>query len=195
MRKTFHIASVMFLLFFLFGCEGIRYSQVAPEAKDFHPKRIGLLPADVGTYEEARGVIDQIMADVLVDTKWFNAVVRANVMNNRIESDEALRKVYNDYIAKLRAVNYSDPDLSRKFGEMTKVDAFLLVEVDYWNYTTEKGDKVGKVGMGMKMVDTASGRIIWKAGHYEAQDYIIMKPALTDVAKSLVKKMIKEMPH
>jgi hypothetical protein len=27
------------------------------------------------------------------------------------------------------------------------------------------------------------------------EDYILMKPALPDVAKSLVKRMIKEMPH
>jgi len=194
MKKIFHLA-VMVLLLFSFGCEGIRYSQIAPEAKNFHPKRIGILPADVGTYEEAKGVIDQIVAGVLVDTKWFTDVVPGDAMGKRIESDAALKKVYQDYIAKLRAVNYSDPDMSRKIGEMAKVDAIMLVEVDYWNYTTEKGDKIGKVGMGMKMIDTASGRIMWKAGHYEAQDYIIIKPALPDVAKSLVKKMIKEMPH
>jgi len=30
----------------LFGCGGIRYSQVAPNAKDFHPKKIGVLPVE-----------------------------------------------------------------------------------------------------------------------------------------------------
>jgi len=194
MRKIFRFAVVMLLLFAV-GCEGIRYSHVAPEAKNFHPQRLGVLPANVGTYEDARGVIDKIVADVLVDTKWFTDVAPAAEMNNRLQSDGTLKKVYTDYIAKLNAVNYSDPELSRRFGQMARVDAFLLVEVDYWNYTTEKGDKVGKVGMGMKMIDAASGGIMWKAGHYEAQDYLIIKPALPDVAKSLVKKMIREMPH
>ncbi len=185
----------MLLLLVLFGCGGIRYSQVAPEAKDFHPKRIGVLSADVGTYEEARGVIDQIIAGVLIDTKWFTDVVAADVINKQMQSSEELRKVFLDYISKLRAVNYSDPDLSRKLGEMIKVDAFLLVNVDYWNYTKENDDKVGKVVMGVKMIDAASGKIMWIAGHHEVAAYILMKPALSDVAKSLVKRMIKEMPH
>lgn len=194
-RKTFLFPLMMLLLLALAGCGGIRYSEVASEAKDFHPKRIGVLPADVGTYEEARGVIDKIIAGVLIDTKWFSDVVAADEMNNRIKSSEILQKVFVDYISKLRAVSFSDPDLSRKLGEMTKVDAFLLVNVDYWNYTTEKDDKVAKVVMGVKMIDAASGKIMWNAGHHEVEDYIIMKPALPDVAKSLVKRMVKEMPH
>jgi hypothetical protein len=186
---------MMLLLLALVGCAGIRYSQVAPEAKDFHPKRIGVLPADVGTYEEARGVIDQIIAGVLIDTKWFTDVVAADVISKQMQSSDELRKVFLDYISKLRAVNYSDPDLSRKLGEMVKVDAFLLVNVDYWNYTKENDDKVAKVVMGVKLIDAASGKMIWNAGHHEVAAYILMKPALPDVAKSLVKRMIKEMPH
>jgi hypothetical protein len=186
---------MMLLLSALVGCGGIRYSHVAPEAKDFHPKRIGVLPADVGTYEEARGIVDQIIAGVLVDKKWFTDVVAADEMNSRIKSSEVNEKVFVDYISKLRAVNFSDPDLSRKLGEMTKVDAFLLVNVDYWNYTIESGDKVAKVVMGIKMIDAASGKIMWNAGHQEVDAYILMKPALPNVAKRLVKSMIKEMPH
>ena len=194
-KKTFLFPLIMLLLLALVGCAGIRYSHVAPEAKDFHPKRIGVLPADVGTYEEARGIVDQIVAGVLVDKKWFTDVVAADEMNNRIKSSEVHQKVFVDYISKLRAVNFSDPDLSRKLGEMTKVDAFLLVNVDYWNYTIESGDKVAKVVMGIKMIDAASGKIMWNAGHQKVDDYILMKPALPDVAKRLVKSMIKEMPH
>jgi hypothetical protein len=194
-RKTFLSPLMLLLLLALVGCAGIRYSHVAPEAKDFHPKRIGLLPADVGTYEEARGVIDQIISGVIADTKWFTDVVAADKMNDRIKSSEVIQKVFVDYVSKLRAVNFSDPDLSCKLGEMTKVDAFLLVNVDYWNYTKEKDDKVAKVVMGVKMIDAASGKIMWNAGHHEVEEYILMKPALPDVAKSLVKRMIKEMPH
>ncbi len=194
-KKTFHLLLGMLLLFALVGCGGIRYSHVAPEAKDFHPKRIGVLPANVGTYEEARGVADQIIAGVLVDTKWFTSVVAAAEMNSRIKLNEANQKVFDDYISKLKAVSFSDPDLSRKLGEMTKVDAFLLVDVDYWNYTKEKGDNVAKVAMGIKMIDATSGKIMWNARHQEVDDYVLLKPALPDVAKSLVKKMIKEMPH
>jgi hypothetical protein len=78
---------------------------------------------------------------------------------------------------------------------MIKVDAFLLVNVDYWNYTKENDDKVAKVVMDVKMIDAASGKVMWNAGHHEVEAYILMKPALPDVAKSLVKRMTREMPH
>ncbi|MGO9136392.1 MAG: hypothetical protein ACLP9S_08220 [Syntrophales bacterium] len=194
-RKTFLLPITMLLLLALAGCSGIRYSEVAPEAKNFHPKRIGVLPIDVGTYAEARGVIDQIIAGVLIDTKWFTDVVGADAISRQMQSSEELKKVVLDYMAKLNAVSYSDPDLSRKLGEMMKVDAFLLANVDYWNYTIENGDKVAKIAMGVRMIDTASGKIMWTAGHHEVEPYILMRPALPDVARSLVKRMVKEMPH
>ena len=70
-----------------------------------------------------------------------------------------------------------------------------MVNVDYWNYSKESDNKVAKVGIGIKMVDAGSGKILWKAGHHEAEEYVLFKPKLPDVAKNLVKKMIKEMPH
>jgi TolB-like protein len=196
MRRVF-IVSLVILLFVvtLFGCGGLRYSQVAPEAKNFHPKAVGVLPVDVGTYEEARGVIDQVIAGVLVDTQWFTDVVAADIISNQLQSNEELRKVYLDYISKLKAVNFSDPEMSKKIGEISKVEAFLVINVDYWNYTKENEKKVAKVGIGIKMIDASSGKILWKAGHHEAEDYMLIKPKLPDVAKDLVKKMIKEMPH
>jgi hypothetical protein len=186
---------VALLVFAFFGCGGIRYSQVAPEANDFHPKRIGVLPVDVGTYEDARGVIDQVIAGVLVEKQWFEDVVAADIINKQLQTNGDLRKAYLDYIAKLKTVNFSDPELSKMIGEITKVDAFLLVNVDYWLYTRENDNKVAKVGFGMKMIDASSGKILWKAGHHEAEDYILIKPKLPDVAKDVASKMIKEMPH
>jgi hypothetical protein len=47
-------------------CGGVRYSHAAPGSKDYHPKGVGLLPSDVGPYEEARGVIDEVVAGVVV---------------------------------------------------------------------------------------------------------------------------------
>ncbi len=44
-----------------------------------------------------------------------------------------------------------------------------MVNVDYWNYTKENDDKVAKVDMGIKMIDAASGKILWKAGHHEVE--------------------------
>ena len=70
-----------------------------------------------------------------------------------------------------------------------------MINVDFWNYTREDGDKVGKVGLGIKMVESSTGRVMWKAGHHISESYWMVKPDLPDIAKELVKKMIEEMPH
>jgi len=184
-----------FLILILSGCGGLRYSQVDPEAKNFHPKRVGVLPVDVGAYEEARGAVDLVIAGVLIEKGWFSDVVAGDVINRQIQSNEELRKVVNDYTAKLKAVNFSDSQLSIRIGELCSVDAFLVVSLDYWNYATENTDKVGRVGLGIKMIDAATGRVLWKAGHSKAEKYWLVKPELPDVAKALAKEMIAEMPH
>ncbi|MBN1613511.1 MAG: hypothetical protein JW950_03500 [Deltaproteobacteria bacterium] len=194
--KRWHILSgAALLLLMITACGGLRYSQVAPEAKDFHPKAVGVLPVDVGTYEEARGTIDQIIAGVLIDKKWFSDVVASDTITGQLMSSEEYRKVLLDYLAKFKTVNYSDPELSQKIGDVSKIDAFLVFQVDYWNYTIEDGDKVAKVGLAVKMVDAGTGKILWKAGHHITEKYILIKPNLNDVAKKLVKKMLDEMPH
>jgi hypothetical protein len=188
-----YLTALMILM--LYGCGGLRYSQVAPEAKDFHPKTIGVLPADVGTYEEARGVIDQIIANELVNRKWFDDVVAADALNRQLQSNADFRNLVIDYKAKLKTVNFSDPEISKKIGEMAKIEAFLVVNVDYWNYAMENKEKIAKVGMGINMVDANTGKILWKASHHIIEDYWIIKPDLSKVAKKLAAMMIDEMPH
>ena len=196
MKKKIGIyAAAGLLLLAVMGCGGLRYSQVAPEAKDFRPKNVGVLPADVGTYEEARGVLDDIVAGELVKRKWFENVAAGHTISRQYTVNDELRRVVMDYLAKLKAVNFSDPEMSRKIGELVQVDAFLIVNLDYWQYTTEDGDKVAKVGMGLKFIDAASGVIMWKASHHETEKYRWVKPELAKVAKKLTAVMIDEMPH
>jgi hypothetical protein len=196
MKKRIGIyAAAGLLLLAVMGCGGLRYSQVAPEAKDFRPKKVGVLPADVGTYEEARGVLDDIVAGELVKRKWFENVAAGHAVSRQYTVNDELRRVVMDYLAKLKAVNFSDPEMSRKIGELVQVDAFLIVNLDYWQYTTEDGDKVAKVGMGLKFIDAASGVIMWKASHHETEKYRWVKPELAKVAKKLTAVMIDEMPH
>ncbi len=177
------------------GCGGLRFSQLDPAAKDYHPKRIAVFPADVGTYEEARNHIEQIVPGVLMDKKWFTDITDTASLNRQIQANEALRKATTDYLSKLQTLNYSDPELSKKIGELTKTDAFLLVAVDYWNYTVEKDKKLAKVSVGLKLIDAETGKMMWKAGHHVGDSYMLIKPDLSDVARSVVKEMVSEMPH
>ena len=193
--KKAHIFFILTALLILQSCGGLRYSQLSPEAKDFHPQRIGILPADPGSYEEARDVIDEILAGDLAGRGWFSDVVAGETMKRLIASNKDLRNVVSDYINKMATVNYSDPELARKIGDTARVDAFLIAYVDFWNYTREADEKVAKVGLALKLIDVSKGQIVWKAGHHEIEDYLFMRPRLTDVAERLAKKMFNEMPH
>lgn len=196
MKRRFWNAFIsLCLILILSGCGGLRYSQVDPEAQNFHPRRLGVLPVDVGSYEESRGTVDQMIAGVLIEKKWFNDVVAGDDINRQIQSNDELRRIVIDYMAKLKSVNYSDPQLSSRIGELCQVDSFLVVSVDYWNYTMEDGNKVGKVGLSIKMINTETGKVLWKAGHHRAEKYRFIKPDLLDVAKGLFKEMIDYMPR
>ena len=183
------------LLLGLLGCGGLRYSQVAPEAKDFHPQRIAVLPADTTAFPEAKASIDRIFAEVLAEQKWFTDIVGGEEVGRRLETDAELRQTVTEYLAKLQKVSYSDPELSSRIGALTRTEALLLVQVDYWKYTTEDDTKMGKVGISITMIEAKTGKTIWRAVHNRASDYMIIKPDLPDVARGLIREMIGQMPH
>jgi hypothetical protein len=180
----------------LAACGGLRFSQVAPEAVNFHPKKIAIFPVEViGNNEEARGSVEQVVAGVLAGKKWFSDIIDAESLNRQLLANVELRKAMTDYLSKLRTVNFTDPDLSKKIGELANVDAFLLVSVDIWSYAVEKGDKVAKVSLGMKLYEASSGKLMWKAGHQIADSYMLIKPDLPKVARDVAREMVGYMPH
>ncbi len=195
MTKKNKTAILTILLLGLLGCGGLRYSQVAPEAKDFHPQRIAVLPADTTAFPEAKASIDRVFAEALAERAWFTDIVGGEGIGRRLETDAELRQTVTEYLAKLWNVSYSDPALSGRIGALTRTEAFLLVRVDYWNYTTEDDTKMGKVGISITMIEAKTGKTIWRAVHNRASDYVLIKPDLPDVARDLIREMIEQMPH
>ena len=177
------------------GCGGLRYSEVSPDAWNFHPRRIAVLPSDTKAFTEAKGDVDRLFAEVLNEKKWFDTVTGGEALSRRMESDEMLRQVITDYMAKRSRLTFSDPVLSAKLGELVDAEAFLLVRVDYWNYTTEKNKKIAKVSLSIEMIEAHTGKILWIAAHQRISDYMIIKPDLPDVARTLIREMIGQMPH
>src|SRR4030042_6525250 len=92
MMKAWGVDALAILLLGLFGCGGLRYSHVSPEAKDFHPRRIAVLPAEVKTFPEAKGSIDSLISQALSERKWFAAVVGGEEIGRRLETDETPRE-------------------------------------------------------------------------------------------------------
>jgi hypothetical protein len=197
MIKKITVKSILLIFVLVFAaCGGLRFSQVDPEAVNFHPKKIAIFPLEVvGNNEEARGSVGQVVAGVLAEKKWFSDIIDAESLNRQLLANAELRKVMTDYLSKLRMVNFSDPDLSKKIGELAKVDAFLLVSVDIWNYAVEKGDKVAKVSLTMTLYEASTGKLMWKAGHQIADTYMMIKPDLPKVARNVAREMVGYMPH
>jgi hypothetical protein len=196
MAKTWRAVVLSLLLLNIPGCGGgLRYSQVAPEAKDFHPRRIAVFPADTTAFPETKGVIDRLFAESLSKRGWFTAVVGGEEIERRLNTDMELRLVTEDFLAKRDKVSYSDPVLSGRIGVLTDTEAFLLVRVDYWNYTTENDNKVGKVSLSITMIEAETGKTLWTAVHHRISEYMIIKPDILDVARDLIWEMIGYMPH
>jgi hypothetical protein len=195
MLKAWKTVVPIVLLLVILGCSGLRYSEVSPEARDFRPRRIAVLPADTRVFAEAKGDIDRLFAEVLSERKWFDDVIGGEAVGRRLESDEAFRKVVTDYLDKLGNVRYSDPVLSGRLGELTGAEAFFLVRVDYWNYSTENDKKIAKVSLTITLIEAKTGKTIWTAGHHRISDYVIIRPDLPDVARDLIREMIGYMPH
>jgi hypothetical protein len=192
--KTGIKAVIAILCLGILGCGGLRYSEISPDARDFHPRRIAVLPADTTAFAEARGVVDRLFTEALIERQWFD-VVGGEAVGRRLESDEAFRKVVAGYLAKRANVSFSDPELSGRIGGLTGTDAFLLVRVDYWNYATENDKKMAKVSLSITMVEAKTGKALWMAAHHKISEYLIIRPDLPDVAKDLIREMIGYMPH
>jgi hypothetical protein len=192
--KTGIKAVIAILCLGILGCGGLRYSEISPDARDFHPRRIAVLPADTTAFAEAKGVVDRLFTEALIERQWFD-VVGGEAVGRRLESDEAFRKVVAGYLAKRANVSFSDPELSGRIGGLTGTDAFLLVRVDYWNYATENDKKLAKVSLSITMVEAKTGKALWMAAHHKISEYLIIRPDLPDVAKDLIREMIGYMPH
>jgi hypothetical protein len=177
------------------ACTILRFSQVDPAAKDFHPRSIAILKVDVGPNEEAKGVSEKAVAEVLTDKRWYSNVIDNQNLENKIRENEELSNAVNEYLSKLKTVNYSDPYLSRKIGELIGAEALLMVSVDIWNYTMEQDKKVAKVSLGMRLYEASTGHLMWSAGHHRAESYMLLKPELASVARKVANDMFSRMPR
>jgi hypothetical protein len=182
-------------LMVLSGCGALQYMKTTPEAKNFHPRAIGVLPVEVGINTEAKGIIDKVIADDLTKRKWFERVLSSSAIQDELSKDGELGKAMTDYLSKLMTVSFSDPDLSRKIGSSFRVDALLISTLDFWEYTTLGEKKVARVGLGLTLVEAETGAVIWSARHEVQEKYRWWRPELVKVAKKIVDDMIDEMPH
>jgi len=179
----------------ILACANLRFSQVNPAARDFHPQSVAVFAADVGPCAEAKGLVEKEIATALRDKKWFSRVIDSEEINGQMAANGELQAAITEYLSKLKMLNYSDPYLSRKISEHIKAEAFLMVTVDAWQYTVEQDKKVAKVGLWLRLYEGVTGQLMWKAGHQRTESYMLLKPELSAVARTLAEAMLGHMPR
>ncbi len=183
------------LVVMISACGGLRFSEVAPDIGNFHPEKICVFPVDAGAYMEVATTADTIIADAVSNQGFVSSVITPASLKERMNNNNSLEQAVTGYLAKLKAVHFSDPDMSRRIGAMCDVDSFLVVNVDFWNYTRHKDDKLAKAGFSMNLIEARTGKIVWTAKHYETKGYNWFKPDLDDLAEEVAEMMISHMPH
>lgn len=188
--------SAFFLVFtaFLAGCGGLNFSQVSPEAKDFSPSTIAVLPATVGEFESSRSVIDDLASRKLLETGLFEEVRDSATIKTQVSASAETASLMEGYIQRLNTLGISDAAVSAKLKETLRADAFFLTYVTSWGYGRQGGDKIARVGLGIRLINPSSGSIIWKANHELVEDYWMIKPDLGKLADKLLSQMFKELP-
>ncbi|MFH1672432.1 MAG: hypothetical protein ABIF87_03255 [Pseudomonadota bacterium] len=177
------------------GCAGINYSHVCPEAHDFHPQTIAVLPVMVGNYQSAEGVADNAVSQALVDTGLFTSVIDASSLREQLSASRDLSADVSEYIQKLNTLGVSDKELAQKIADTLNVDALFLTYVTSWGYGRLDGNKVGRSGLGIKLICGKTGLIMWKANHEEVESYWFIKPDLAELSEEVLEPLLAEMPH
>lgn len=188
---------IVLLLFvvILSGCAGVNFSQVNPEAKDFHPKTIAVMPATVGEYESSRDIVEQVISSSLLKTGYFENVVDSTSMKTQVAGSTELANDVSSFIQKLNIIGVADTEAVSRIKTTVNTDALFLTYVTSWGYGRSEGNKVARVGLGVKLVNASNGQLVWKANHEVTEDYTLMKPNLSDMAKDVMSVLIKEMPR
>ena len=166
------------LILLLPACGGIKYSEISTKTPQFHPHSIAILPTNVGSFEQARGIVERQVATELVDRQWFDKVLAPEAVQKHLADDVELRDMVSLYLLTLQTLGQSDQQMSATIGKKLGVDAVALANVEYWGHTTEKAEKVGKVALGFKYIECTTGTILWKAAHERSEDYSLFKPDL-----------------
>ncbi|MBI5642837.1 MAG: hypothetical protein HY954_05115 [Deltaproteobacteria bacterium] len=176
------------------GCGGINFNEVSPDAKGFSPQTIAVLPATVGEYEASRNIVDGVVSKRLAETGLFENVVDSSAIKTQLADSTDLASSMEGYIQRLNTLGISDAAVAARLKDAVHADAFFLTYVTAWGYGRQEGNKIARVGLGIKLVNSSTGAVVWKANHELTEDYMMLKPDLAKLSEKLLSKMLKEIP-
>ena len=192
--SSIRIASVLVLTTLLGGCGGLQEVWEGPGARVFRPQTIAVLPPMSSQYDSAREDIQEVLAGALNKQGTIERVVSPENVTDIFQASKEAFDSLVFYFSRLEMTGQSDKDSAVKLGRALRVDSFLVVRVNSWEYVRKEGDNVGRVGLSLRLIDATTGTTVWKARHERSDSYMFIKPSLKDIAKELAAEMIKYMP-
>ena len=176
------------------GCGGLQEVWEGPGAKMFRPQAIAVLPPMSSQYDSAREDIQEVLSGALNRTANIERVVSPENVTDIFQASKEAFDALVFYFSRLEMTGQSDKDSAVKLGKALNVDSLMVVRVNYWEYKEKEGDRAGRVGFSLRLVDATTGNTVWKARHEKSVGYIFTRPNLKDIAKELAAEMIQAMP-
>ncbi|MDO9287157.1 MAG: hypothetical protein Q7T83_00035 [Thermodesulfovibrionales bacterium] len=196
-KKMVQVLSMIVLGLLFVSCAGrLNYNEVAPNAERFKPKNVVVLPVKMpeGLDLEAE-TAGQVITDAVTKTRQFDNVIDPATARSQMASNNELQDAVVAYLSKLWTVGVSVKAVSKKRGEIYHSDTFIVTDVSRWGYMRYGGESYAEVSISIKMVDAATGTVIWKAGHTQQQPYSIVKPKLAAMSRQLTAFIFRFMPR
>lgn len=110
-------------------------------------------------------IAGNVITDALTKIKHFQRVIDPATVRALMAANKVLQETVINYLAKLRLLGISEKELSQKIGEAFRADTFIIVDIGRWGTMRWGGKGYAEVSFAIKMVDSETGTIIWKAGH------------------------------
>lgn len=154
--------------------------------KRYEPSAVAVLPTVLGSFTKARGVVER---QTSVEIQAWGIKVVDPEMIKGVSSAELLRIVDD-----VQSQGAASQVLSKKLGEKLGADTFVVTEVTAWTYETSGKRKFAKVEIVLKLVEAATGRIVWQYTSDEEKEFWVIKPELKEISREVLAKIIKRMP-
>ncbi len=166
-----------------------------PRANAFLPNTVAVLPPLVGDLDGAADTAHEAVITSLRRENVYPQIMGAEQVNGNLRNDKEAVGLLITYYNKLETTGDSDREAAKRLGELLQVDAMLVVKVVEWEYIRTEGDNLAKVALALRLIDAQEGSTIWKARHRRTKSYLFFKPALHELAESLLEEMVENIPQ
>jgi hypothetical protein len=185
----------MFMSLLLTACGGLQDTWEAPGAETFRPTSIAVLPPIEGSFAGSRDGAYAAVASALKKSGRYPTAIEPEQVTGAITSSNEVREALTRYISTFETAGVSEKESAGRLAQALKTQALVVVKVSAWEYLKMDGNKYGRVGLELRLIDAQKGTLVWKGRHEEKESYTFFKPNLNEIAEDVAQYIVKYMPH